>query len=114
MTMPSFFLCLAGFVFLAVATRRVRDDLSFTQFSEVQIRGLRTIGFLLLAASAALAVRSSDWLVGSTRFIGQCHLCAGLVLLLLIFTRRLASHREHLSMRLLSHVKGMFKVARSR
>lgn len=83
-----FFLCLAGFASLAMATTRVRDDLCLKPWTPYQVLSWRTVAILLLLLSWCLAVQSSGWLLGTVRLIGTSHVCAAMVLLLLVPIRR--------------------------
>ncbi|WP_407713750.1 DUF3325 family protein [Comamonas testosteroni] len=81
-------LCFSGFSFLALATRRIQDELFINSIPQKKVLILRTIGLVLLLLSWAHAVKSSMWLLGTVQFLGAAHPCAGIVLLFIILIRR--------------------------
>ena len=82
--LPAFLLCLAGFMALALATRRQQRDIIGQSLRRPMTYALRTAGTIALLSALGLLVAWQGWGLGLVMFSGHTSLNAGLVYCLLV------------------------------
>ncbi|WP_322516405.1 DUF3325 domain-containing protein [Rhodopseudomonas palustris] len=93
----AFALCLAGFVALALATRRQQHEVIGRSLPRGPVRALRIVGAIALLIALGVLVAWHGWGLGLVMFSGHTTLAAGVVYCALIARVRMAGRtaRRH-------------------
>ncbi|MGP9811838.1 DUF3325 domain-containing protein [Rhodopseudomonas sp. NSM] len=89
----AFALCLAGFVALALATRRQQHEVIGRSLPRGPVRGLRIAGAAALMLALGVLVGWQGWGLGLVMFSGHTTLAAAIVYCALIGRVRMAARK---------------------